>query len=111
MARDPDGIRLHVHDSILDCPVKGTSMSLPLAALRRLDELAHVARRSRVTRNELLAVLIATAELDEASIRRRIDQYRDMTIGDVLPSEDETDAGGDVIVPLRRPGRPSADGR
>jgi hypothetical protein len=103
---DPDGVRLHVHDSILDCPAKGTSMNLPIAVIRRLDEMARVARRSRPTRNELLAMLIATTELDERKLRARIEDYREMTIGEVLPTEDGAAAGGDVIVPLRKPGRP-----
>jgi hypothetical protein len=106
-----DGTRLFFEDSILDCPTKGTSMSLPIAATRRLDEMARVARRSRPTRNELLAVLIATTPLDERELRRRIDEYRDMSIGDVLPTEAGTaDRSDSVVVPLRKPGRPPGPG-
>lgn len=109
MARNSgDGIRLHIHDSILDCPAKGTSMNLPVAAIRRLDEMAQIARRSRATRNELIAMLIATSSLDERELRGRIDAYRDMTIADVLPDVGHEADDDAVIVPLRGRGRPGA---
>ena len=110
MPADTDGVRLHFQDSILDCPTRGTSMNLPVAALRRLDKMAGLARYVRPTRNEMLAALIATAELDPAWLEERVNAYRRMTIGEVLPESDRA-SGNDVVVPLRKPGRPGTDSR
>jgi hypothetical protein len=110
MSPDSDGVRLHVHDSILDCPTKGTSMNLPVATLRRLDAMAGLARYVRPSRNEMLSALIATANMDAKELENRVDIYRRMTIAQVLPVEDRDTDRDNVIVPLRKPGRPSADG-
>jgi hypothetical protein len=111
MTSDSDGVRLHFQDSILDCPSRGTSMNLPVAALRRLDAMAGLARFVRPTRNEMLAALIATAEMDPEWLEEQVNAYRRMTIGDVLPARDRAADHDDVVVPIRKPGRPGADRR
>src|SRR4051794_28330441 len=45
---------LHLDDKIGDSPVRSTSMNLPIAVQRRLDEMADLADAARPTRNELL---------------------------------------------------------
>jgi hypothetical protein len=98
-------VTLRVADPIGDCPTHGTSMNLPIAVLRRLDQMGLAARRVRASRNELLAAFVATTNLDAATLEELIDRYRRMSIGDVLP--DEPTKAGDVVVPLRKPGRPA----
>jgi hypothetical protein len=107
MAPNPGHITLHLADSIIDCPSRGTSMNLPIAVLRRLDAMAEEARLVRTSRNELLAALIATTELDRAALEKVVSGYRRLLIGEVLPDKG-VDAGDSVVVPMRKPGRPSA---
>jgi hypothetical protein len=99
-------VTLHLADSIVDCPSRGTSMNLPIAALRRLDAMAENARRVRTSRNELLAALIATTAVDSEGLEDIVDRYRRLRIADVIPHE-EADTAGSVVVPMRKPGRPS----
>lgn len=81
-------------------------MNLPIAALQRLDAMAENARRVRTSRNELLAALIATTSVDGEALEEMLDQYRRLSIADVIP-HDEPDSAGNVVVPMRKPGRPS----
>jgi hypothetical protein len=107
MRHNTGQITLHLADSIIDCPSRGTSMNLPIAVLRRLDAMAQEARFVRTSRNELLAALIATTDLDRTALAATVNAYRELRIGEVLPGEGE--AGEDsVVVPIRKPGRPSA---
>jgi hypothetical protein len=105
MPDPPKRVTLQLADSIIDCPSHGTSMNLPIAALRRLDAMAMKARFARVSRNELLAALIAAAPLDGARLEEIVREYRQLRIADVLP---ETSSGDSVVVPIRKPGRPGA---
>jgi hypothetical protein len=98
-------VTLHLADSIIDCPTRGTSMNLPIAALRRLDAMATEGRRSRASRNELLAALIAAASVDAAWLEDLVGNYRQLQIADVLPDAPSSDS---VVVPIRKPGRPGA---
>jgi hypothetical protein len=107
MPRTPGHITLHLADSIIDCPTRGTSMNVPIAVLRRLDAMAEEARLVRTSRNELLAALIATTELDRAALEEMVSAYRRLRIGDVLPGEG-ADSADSVVVPMRKPGRPAA---
>lgn len=107
MTDPPKNVTLHPADSIIDCPTRGTSMNLPIAALRRLDAMATEARVTRASRNELLAALIALAEVDAASLKQLVDDYRNLRIADVLPGETSDDS---VVVPIRQQGRPAAKG-
>ena len=102
-------VTLHLADSIIDCPTRGTSMNLPIAVLRRLDAMAQEARRTRTSRNELLAALIATTALDREALEDTVDRYRRLRIGDALPDEEVADRDS-VVVPMRKPGRPPAAG-
>jgi len=101
---------LHLDDKIGDSPVRSTSMNLPIAVQRRLDEMADLADAARPTRNELLAALVATTEMDEEALELLVLRYRRMRVRDVLPERDRGDGGRDVVVPLRKPGRPSRGG-
>jgi hypothetical protein len=105
MPDPPKRVTLQLADSIIDCPSHGTSMNLPIAALRRLDAMAVEARFARASRNELLAALIAAAPVDGAQLDDLLRSYRRLTIAQVLP---ETSSGDSVVVPIRRPGRPTA---
>jgi hypothetical protein len=99
---------LHLDDKIGDSPTRSTSMNLPVAVQRRLDEMADVADAVRPTRNELLAALVATTDLDEEALERLVLRYRRLRVRDVLPDLDhQGTSGNDVVVPLRKPGRPS----
>lgn len=108
MPEPPKRLTLHLADSIIDCPTKGTSMNLPVAAMRRLDAMATEARRARASRNELLAALIANAPLDPAELEALVTDYRRRTIADVLPDTADPTSSDSVVVPLRKPGRPGA---
>jgi hypothetical protein len=102
---------LHLDDKIGDSPTRSTSMNLPIAVQRRLDEMADLADAVRPTRNELLAALVATTDLEEEALELLVLRYRRLRVRDVLPAGDHAGAGeGDVVVPLRRPGRPSRGG-
>jgi hypothetical protein len=72
-----------------------------------VDDLHEEARRVRTSRNELLAALIATAEIDREALENTVSQYRGLRIGDVLPGQ-ATDSADNVVVPMRKPGRPAA---
>lgn len=98
-------VTLHLADSIIDCPSRGTSMNLPIAALRRLDAMATEGRLTRASRNELLAALIAAASVDPAWLEDLVAKYRQLRIADVLPDAPSSDS---VVVPMRKPGRPGA---
>jgi predicted transcriptional regulator len=98
-------ITLQVADSIIDCPVRATSMTLPVAVIRRLDALADAARLERPSRNEFLAALISATDLDQDALERIVREYRRRTIGEVLPA-DEVATEDSVVVPMRKPGRP-----
>lgn len=98
-------VTLHLADSIIDCPSRGTSMNLPIAALRRLDAMATEGRLTRASRNELLAALIAAASVDAAWLEDLVAKYRQLRIADVLPDAPSSDS---VVVPMRKPGRPGA---
>lgn len=108
MTELPKRITLHLADSIIDCPTKGTSMNLPIAALRRLDAMATEGRRARASRNELLAALIADAPLDPDALEKLVSNYRQLQIADVLPDTTDPASSDSVVVPLRKPGRPGA---
>jgi hypothetical protein len=103
----PSRVTLHLGDSIIDCPSRGTSMNLPIAVLQRLDALATAARRQRVSRNELLAALIADADIDAAELERLVMRYRGKYISEVLPDTEDVKQDS-VVVPLPKRGRPAA---
>jgi hypothetical protein len=110
MAPGSNRMTLNIDDRIGDSATRSTSMNLPIAVQRRLDEMAELADAVRPTRNELLAALVATAELDEAALEDMVVRYRRMRVRDVLPARDHAGGDSDVVVPLRRPGRPSTKG-
>lgn len=108
MPESPKRVTLQLADPIIDCPTRGTSMNLPIAVLTRLDAMATEARFARVSRNELLAALIAAAPVDAASLEDLVSTYRRLLIADVLPDATDGDGGDSVVVPMRKPGRPGA---
>jgi hypothetical protein len=104
-------VSVRLDQRLRDSTKTATSMSLPAAVHYRLDLLAEKAGNMNPSRAELVAMLIAEAELDEDSLEQRLLAYRKMTVGQIL-SQDEAPAaerseGGKVInLPLRAPGRP-----
>jgi hypothetical protein len=110
MAPGSNRMTLNVADRIGDSATRSTSMNLPVAVQRRLDEMVELADAMKPTRNELLAALVATAALDAEAIEDTVLRYRRMRVGDVLPPRDHAGGDSDVVVPLRKPGRPSRGG-
>jgi hypothetical protein len=109
MADPPSTVRLNVELPLIDSERRGTSMQLPVAIQRRLDVMASLAKRAKASRAEIVAMLIAEADLDATSISTRIMDYRDLRVADVLPPGDVHDksGGGKVVeLPVRGPGRP-----
>jgi hypothetical protein len=100
-------VSLNRRERLLDSKRQTTSMSLPLAVHYRLARLAELADAAKASRAEIIAMLIAEAELDPSSLARRVIDYRQKTVGDVVaplaPSEPDSDR---VVVPLGQPGRP-----
>lgn len=110
MTPDHGTMSLNLADRIGSSPTRSTSMNLPVAVQRRLDGMIGLADAVKPTRNELLAALVATTELDEVAIEEMVMRYRRMRVADVLPARDHAGDERDVVVPLRRPGRPSTKG-
>jgi hypothetical protein len=110
MAPGSNRMTLNLADRIGDSPTRSTSMNLPIAVQRRLDEMADLADAVRPTRNELLAALVATTALDERALEDMVLDFRRMRVRDVLPAQDGASGADDVVVALRRPGRPSRPG-
>jgi hypothetical protein len=85
-------------------------MTLPQAIHRRLDLLAELAADVNASRAEIIAMLISEADLDGASLERRVIAYRKKTVGDVLPTADglsDAEVAENVVTfPVRQPGRP-----
>lgn len=110
MPRKPPEIELTRAELLSESEHRSTSMALPLALHQRLDVIAEQARGLKASRAELIAMLIAEVPLDRDEIRRRVNQYRELRVGDVFPRDPEaTDQDGeaDVIrIKPRRPGRP-----
>jgi hypothetical protein len=107
MAQPPKRYDLPRDLLIVDCPTRATSMNMPVAIQRRLDELAELARTTRASRNELLAALVADAPFDGDRLVQLINNYRQMTVGDVLDQGvDQPDDVDNVVVQMRKPGRP-----
>jgi hypothetical protein len=77
-----------------------TSMALPLPIHNRLDELVRLAGVVKPTRAEIVAMLIAEADLEPAKLEERLLRYRRLTVGEVAGVADR-----EVVVPLHGPGR------
>ena len=108
-----DRVRLRLGDRMLESETRATSMSLPVAVHRRLDELAELTSVIKSSRAELIAMLVATTDLDPKALEAAVLAYRRMTVAEVLPpSPDEGTAHSedDVVIPLRGPGRPKRAG-
>jgi hypothetical protein len=104
----PDRVTLHRGDRMFESATRATSMVLPVAVHRRLDELADLTGAIKSSRAELVAMLVANAELDADALEAAVLAYRKMTVAQVLPPPGggETVTEGDVVVPMRGPGRP-----
>jgi hypothetical protein len=101
-------VELPLFERLRESRRQTTSMSLPLAVHYRLDRLARLAGDVNASRAEIIAMLIAAAELDAAELERRVLAYRKLTVGDVIPAGDARNDDDSVVVPLGRPGRPKA---
>jgi hypothetical protein len=108
MARSRSTVSLQLGDRLRDSPMQTTTLSLPIAVHHRLDELADLATDVRASRAELVAMLIAGAELDAAGLEERMLAYRRMRVRDVIPrSPDQSEDENVVVLPVRQPGRPT----
>lgn len=112
MAKKPEIVELNLDQDLFDSEKRPTSMSLPLAIHHRLDHLAELANRTGASRAEIIGMLVSEAPLDAAEIRRRIMDYRDRTVGDVVPDDpsqhavEDGERGNIVRFEKRSPGRP-----
>ncbi len=78
---------------------------------RNASSVAAVARSGRltlVTRHG--ALVAAVVPIDENDLEDLVLRYRRMRVAHVLPARDHAEGDGDVVVPLRKPGRPSRGG-
>ncbi len=92
---------------LLESRAQPTSMSLPAAVHYRLGRLAELAAAAKASRAEIVAMLITEADLDARSLSRRILDYRELTVADVVDPLALPQADPDrVVVPIVRPGRP-----
>jgi predicted DNA-binding protein len=96
-------IRVPASTLLRDSERQTTSMSLPAAVHLRLDELVEQAGAANASRAEIVAMLITEAEDNAAALARRVLDYRELKVGDVLKAPD----GQDVVVPIHGPGRRS----
>lgn len=114
MAQKPEIVRLSRSERLRKSRPQGTSMSLPLAVHHRLDLLAQEAADVDATRAEIVAMLICEAPMDSEFLERAILNYRKLTVGDVVPPEEDAPKplplDRDNVVSIRRhgPGRRSA---
>jgi hypothetical protein len=98
-------ITANVRGSLEGTERQVTSMALPVPIHFRLDELVRHAAAAKATRADIVAMLIAEAELDPDALEQRLLRYRKLTVGDVVSSPD-TD---DVVFPIYGPGRRKTD--
>jgi len=81
-------------------------MSLPLAVHYKLDLLARLAEDVNASRAEVVAMLIAEADLD-IDVEQRLLAYRKLLVEDVIPADSQPgDDEDNVVVPLAKAGRP-----
>jgi hypothetical protein len=111
MRKQPSTVTLPLDERLRDSRSQATSMSIPLAVHHRLDVMAHLATDLNATRAEIIAMLIARADLDVEQLEQAVLAYRKMTVGDVVPTkpgEPSPEEVGDKVVrlPVRAPGRP-----
>jgi hypothetical protein len=100
-------IELHRDERVSDGQRQATSMHLPVAVHYRLDKLVNLAHGVNSSRAEIVAMLIASAPLDEDELERQIIAYRKLRVGDAIPSAFPPTVDGEdsVVVPLHGPGR------
>jgi predicted DNA-binding protein len=111
MRKQPSTATLPLDERLRDSRRQATSMSMPLAVHHRLDVLTGLATDVNATRAEIIAMLIAHADVDVEQLEKAVLAYRKMTVGDVVPTKpgepSPEDAGDNVVkLPLRQPGRP-----
>lgn len=107
MPKGRSTVSLQLDGRLRDSPMQTTTLSLPVAVHHRLDELANLATDVRASRAELVAMLVANAQLDAATLEERMLAYRRMRVRDVIPRSAGSPSEANVIeLPFRRPGRP-----
>jgi hypothetical protein len=94
---------------VRDVEVWSTSMRWPAPIDRRLDGLVECAKdagEGQLSRGELVAALVATAEEDGAKLRKALEHLRLAKVRDVTLQRDQVGPGARVIaLDARRPGR------
>ena len=111
MKKQPSTVTLPLDERLRDSRPQSTSMSMPLAVHHRLDVITELATDLNATRAEMIAMLIARADLDVEQLEKAVLAYWKLTVGDVVPTkpgEPSPEEAGDNVVklPLRQPGRP-----
>jgi hypothetical protein len=88
-----------------DAPQRQCAISWPLPVDMKLEKLLEVARDAgeNTSRKEIVAALVALAEMDGHTLGELLRRYRVAAVDDILPGD--ADADGDVIhFRSRKPG-------
>ncbi|UXA15215.1 hypothetical protein KXD97_07705 [Mycobacterium sp. SMC-8] len=90
-----DDIPVDPYEAVIRSRDKQVGLRLPLAVGQRIDALLARATEAgeRTNRKELIAALLATAELSGEELGRMLRQYRTSKVGDVLLDRDDSGAG------------------
>jgi hypothetical protein len=102
-------VRLRLDERLRESERQATSMALPIAVHHRLDRFAEDAKDIDATRAEIVGMLIAAAELDDAELESAVLRYRKLQVGDVIPA-DEIGTNNVISIKKRGAGRPAKSG-
>lgn len=100
-----DDIPVDRHEVVIRSRDKQIGLRLPLAVDQRIGALLARATKAgeRTNRKELIAALLATAELSGEAVGHMLRRYRTSKVGDVLLDRD--DSGTNVVeLVSHRPG-------
>lgn len=104
----------HIREIPLDEQVRRserwtTSVSWPAPVDQRLSALVDLAIEAgepdSLSRAELLAALVCSADASGAALREALGAYRTAKVGQIALTEETADGGGVVRLSERRPGR------
>lgn len=101
-------LRLRLNERLRESERQGTSMSLPVAILHRLDRLAESAKDVDATRAEIIGLLIADAEIGD-ELESAVLRYRKLQVGEVVPQDERGDSNV-ISLKKRTAGRPAKSG-
>jgi len=99
----PKTIELSPYERLRDSRTQATSMTMPLAVLRKLELLADLAQDIGASRADVIATLIAEAELAD-DLEARILAYKKLKVGDVLGPDKPDGHSADNVISIEAPG-------